>query len=73
MAAFSLHVVGFLGCSKVKSPTQSLRIVAKTAKFQILVPPTDMARWSIRTGRAIRQMRQTQRVKVQLFVHREWF
>ena len=44
--------------------------------ISLLIPvpdccPSDMARWNIQTGRAIRQMRRTQRVTVQLFVHCE--
>ena len=62
MAAFSLCIVAAI---------RALRIAAKTAKFQIIVPPTDMARWSIQIGSAIRQTRRTQRLTVQLFVHCE--
>ena len=48
-------------------------IAAETARFQIVVRPTDIAKWSIRvdTRRAVRQMRQLQHVPVQVFVHGE--
>ena len=62
MAAFTLGVLGFFGCGKSQVHNyRPLRIAAKTTKFQIVVPLTDMARWSIRMGRAIRQTRRTQR------------
>ena len=65
----SVSFLGFFSRGKVKSTTAEPS--ESPLKFQIFVPPTDMARWSIRTGRAIGQTRQTQRVMVQLFIHRK--
>ena len=53
---------------------RALRIAAESAKFQIVICPTDIAKWSIwvDTRRAVRQMRRSQHVPVQLFVHCKW-
>ena len=64
MATFISHV--FTSCI-------ALRIATEMAKFQTVIRPTDIAKWSIQTGtrRAVRQTRRSQHVPVQLFVHCE--
>ena len=65
MAAFSS--CAFTSC-------RDIIIAAETARFQIIIHPTDIAKWSIRvdTRRAVRQTRRLQHVLVQVFVHGEW-
>ena len=49
------------------------RIAAKKAEFHIVIPPANIAKWSIwmDTRRVIKQTRRAQNVPMQLFVHHE--
>ena len=76
MATFSSRVVAAIreGSGIIRSttaePSESL-----LKWFQMVIPPANMTRWSIQTNtsRAVRQMRQSRHVLVQLFVHHERF